>query len=163
MLARPAISALLCRRPARVVAAAAGVAVLAGVLTSCDKPLPELSVLAGSTVVRVQPQTYFFNGPASTRIQSASVAQIKAAAGSSILVDVPREVAGKQWQVSAITLDSAGKQAAVAVDGASSPIVQNTHSTRVFVPYGSGTYYLKVQAQGGTAGGVWLVEVNVTS
>jgi hypothetical protein len=33
----------------------------------------------------------------------------------------------------------------------------------VVVPVGTGNYFLKVAAAGGTAGGVWLIQVHVTA
>jgi len=135
--------------------------VAATVLTSCDRPLPAVSVLSGSTLVRVTPQTYFFNGPASARVTSGTVKSISATGGKTLLVDVPREVADQQWQVTAVTIDAQGKQSSVNVDGASSPVVTDSHSTRVVVPYATGSYYLKVLSGRGKSGGVWLVQVNV--
>jgi hypothetical protein len=163
MLARSALRSATSRRPIRFAGAALGVAAVATLLSSCDRPLPEVSVLSGSTVVRVQPQTYYFDGPSSARVSSGTIRSIKAAGGNSILVDVPREIAGQQWQVSAVTIDAQGKQTALQVDGASSPVVTDTHSARVVVPFATGSYYLKVASANGKAAGIWLIQVDVTA
>ncbi len=160
---RRAASASLSRRPIRLAGAAVAVAGVMGLLSACDRPLPEVSVLSGSTVVRVQPQTYYFKDPQQARVTSGTVSTISASGGNSILVDVPREVADQQWSVSAITLDASGTQTALNAVGASSPRVSDTHSTRVVVPFGTGNYFLKVASAGGTAGGVWLIQVHVTA
>jgi hypothetical protein len=142
--------------------ATVAVSIAAVTLTACNRPLPEISVLSGSAVIRVQPQTYIFAGSTDTRVTSGTVGSINAAGGSQILVDVPREVASQQWSVSAISLDAQGKQSSVNSDGASSPKVTHTHTTRVLVPYATGNYFLKIASAGNADGGIWLVQVRIT-
>jgi hypothetical protein len=163
MLARFAPKSAPSRRATRVAGAALGVAVIATALSACERPLPQVSVLSGSTVVRVSPQTYIFTGAKDARVTSGTVASLNASGGTSLLVDVPREVADQRWNVSAITLDAQGKATAMDYTGASSPTVTNTHSTRVVVPYATGAYYLKIASAGNANGGVWLVKINITA
>jgi hypothetical protein len=142
MLARSVLTTATSRRPVRLLAGAVGVAAVVSVLSACDRPLPQISVLSGSTIVRVSPQTYYFDNPQKARVTSGTVSTISASGGRSLLVDVPKEVADQNWSVTAITLDAAGKQ--TDLDG-------------------TGNYFLKVAAAGGSAGGVWLIQVHVTA
>jgi hypothetical protein len=147
----------------RVAAAAGGIAAVAGLLSACDKPTPLVTVLAGNTVTRIQPQTYCFD-TSHCRINSGTIRSIKASSGSAILVDVPRNVAGKTWEVQAVTPGTDGKFTSLKVDGASSGTISGRHSTRVQVPYGQGAYYLLVTAGTGTSSpGSWVAKVTVTS
>jgi hypothetical protein len=162
MFTRTALGSGLSRRVIRVGGGLVAVTLGVATLSACNRPLPEVSVLSGSTVVRVQPQTYIFSGSKDARVTSGTVGSIRAVGGSQILVDVPREVASQQWSVSAISLDAQGKQTSVDSDGASSPKVTHTHTTRVLVPYATGNYFLKIASAGTDDGGVWLVQVTIT-
>jgi hypothetical protein len=93
-------------------------------LTGCDKPVPKITVQAGSFATTVTPTTYCFDPGhcrASTRIDLPVVGT---GPDGKVLVDVPRQVAGRGWSVDALTLD--GKKNL----GGSGPI-RHSHSYRV--------------------------------
>jgi hypothetical protein len=150
-------------RPARLAAAALGVAAIATVLTACDKPIPSITVLSGRTTIRVDAAKYCYDGNTKTCRTSSASGSIKATSGSSIVVDVPRQVATEHWAVAAFVKDSTGK--ITTIDAASSALVNNTHSVRLQVPAASqGSYQLSVQSfTGTTATGEWDVEVNLSN
>lgn len=150
-------------RTVRLAAAALGVAAIATVLTACDKPIPSITVLAGHTTIRVAPAKYCYNGNTSTCRTSTSAGSIKATSGSTLVVDVPREVAVDHWAVAAFVKDSTGK--ITTIDSASSALVSGTHSVRLQVPQASsGSYQLSVQSfTGTTATGEWDVEVSLSN
>jgi hypothetical protein len=113
-----------------VVPAAARVLGLAGalactlLLAGCDKPVPKVTVQAGSFSTTITPTTYCFDPGqcrASTRIDLPVVGT---GPDAKVLVDVPRDVAGRGWSVDALTLD--GKKNL----GGSGPI-RHSHSYRI--------------------------------
>lgn len=151
-------------RPVRLAAAALGVAAIATVLTACDKPTPRVTFLSGSTTVVVRPQTYCFDVQHCRVDTSSPVSSIKARPGTSMLVDVPRQVAAETWSVVAATEGTDQKFTQLQVDGASSGSISNEHSTRVVVPYASGSYYLIVrQESGGKDTATWIAKVSVSA
>ena len=147
-----------------VLGAAAAVLTLAG----CDKPTPGVTVQSGATSVVLKPQTYCFDTKtADCRVAvSGNVGTLHAHGGSSVLVDVPRGLAGGYWQVRSATQSSSGTFTSLTEAGTQSAVLHDRHTTRVQVPFGSGDYYLIVtQAPRGTnkATGSWVARIVITS
>ncbi|MEO6884719.1 MAG: DUF2771 family protein, partial [Jatrophihabitantaceae bacterium] len=94
----------------RLLAAVVGVLAAATVLTACDKPIPRITVQSGSDSVIVGAQTYCFTTDTKTCHFAAgsSLPTLNATSGTTILVDVPRTIAGGDWQVSSATQQSDG-------------------------------------------------------
>lgn len=140
----------------------AGIAVSAGLLVGCDKPVPQITLLADRKVSQIDPLKYCFD---TTNCRQDSTARsIDATSASTILVTVPRSVARSQWLVTAFQLDpSTGKKSALDGNG-SAGLLHDAHSTRVAVPFGTGDYYLSVaQIEGTNQRGTWTVRVHVVS
>lgn len=143
----------------RLATAVAGVTLLCGVLTACERPVPDLTVLADRVVTRVSPATYCFDS-ASCRTGTSTAKSVSATPGSTILVDVPRDVADGRWVVAAYTEDSSGKK--TVIDGAGSTLLHNRHSVRLAVPSSTGAYALSIQSFNGTTpNGLWNVIVQL--
>ncbi|MBV9593187.1 MAG: DUF2771 family protein [Actinobacteria bacterium] len=143
----------------RLLGLGAGLLLAAGLLSACDKPLPQITVLSNRTVTRISPTTYCFN-PTRCRHTTASARSVTARSGTSILVDVPGSVADGHWLVSAYTQDSSGKQ--TPIEGAGSGVLHNQHSVWLPVPTSSGAYALAIQSfTGATPTGIWDVVVQL--
>lgn len=146
----------------RIAAAGAGAAALVTVLAACSKPTPNVTVQSGSTSTVVKPQTYCFDAVKThCHFDGKSIGSLKVAAGSTVLVDVPREVETKGWQVRSLV--SVGANTFKPVGGAltsSQGIVHDSHSVRLSVPQGLGTYYLVVTQQTGAIGS-WITRITV--
>ena len=145
--------------PRRVAAVAAGLAA-AGVLTACQKPLPEVTVLSGGTTTTVSPQTYCFDDK-HCRFPRSEVGAVAAPAGSTLLVDVPREVAHAYWSVTSAVRRNDGTFRTLKGAAFSSGTVHDSHSTRVQVPDGIGSYYLVVTQLSSSSKGSWVAEVTI--
>ncbi len=104
--------------------------VAASVLTACDKPLPKVTVQSGSKSALVSAQPSCVT-QGTCGLDEKQAKRFTAVAGSTILVDVPLEVANKGWLVKALVADSTGK--IVALDGGGS-VSTNDHSVRLQVP-----------------------------
>jgi hypothetical protein len=153
----------LSRRTTRLLAAALGCAALAVVLTACDKPTPSITVYNGRTAIKVNSAKYCFDGNANTCRSSNAAGKISVTPGSTIVVDVPRQIASNHWAVTSLVKQSDGT--ITTIDASSSPVVSNTHSVRITVPQAtSGGYQIAVQSFTGTkATGEWDVEVTLTT
>lgn len=152
-------------RLTRVLAASAALASTATLLAACQKPTPEVTLLSGDTTVTVKPQTYCFDVTHCRVSNSGNVADIKARAGSQILVDVPRTVALKEWLVTSATRQSDGTFQSIQGAGVSSGTVKDTHTVKVTVPYpaGGNDYFLIIQQKSGDkASGTWVGRVTIT-
>jgi len=137
--------------------AAAAVAVAAITsLSACDKPLPKVTVLSGSTTVVVGPQSYCFDA-SHCHFPKSKETVVHARAGTTLLVDVPRQIADHAWQVSSGTLSGNTLKTFVG-DNYSTGTIKNTHSARVDVPYGVGTYTLVIR----TSTDAWIASVQVS-
>jgi hypothetical protein len=137
---------------------AVAVALAGGLLSACDRPVPQITLFADRTTTRVNATTYCFDS-AHCR-QNSTEASVAATAGSTILVDVPRQIANAQWLVSAYTVDSSGKK--TVIDGAGSSLLHDTHTVRLLVPTSSGAYALSIQSfDGTTPTGIWNVVVQL--
>ena len=127
---------------------------------TCQKPVPELTVLSGSTTVRLSPQTYCFDA-SHCRFPKSRVDTIRARPGASLLVDVPRDVAGRAWSVISAVQRSDGTFRTISGADYASTNVRGRHTTSVLVPNGVGTYYLVVTQKSASANGSWVAEVSI--
>jgi hypothetical protein len=150
------------RRP---IALAGTLAATAAMLAACDKPTPDVTLQSGSRSTVVRPQTYCFD-LAHCRIRtSGGVGSLRAEAGSTILIDVPRDVANRSWSAVSAQLQSGGTFKSLSGAAYSTGAQHDTHTARVAVPYGVGsTYYLLVIAQsGGKQTGTWVSRISIAS
>ncbi|SOD70437.1 uncharacterized protein DUF2771 [Jatrophihabitans sp. GAS493] len=132
----------------------------AGVLSACDKPVPLVTVLANNTATQLTPQVYCFD-PQSCRKSGENPEPVKARAGSTISIDVPKSVADKAWLVSAYSLDDSNK--ATAIEGAGTTLLHDQNNARINVPFTGTTYYIAIQqTDGKTATGIWQAAVQIT-
>jgi hypothetical protein len=144
-----------------------GLVLSAGLLSACSKPQPTISLLSGSTstIVRAQPFCVLFKSPCAADL--GRVAQVRASAGSRILVDVPAEVAHTGWVAAAFTTDAAGQN--TPIPGAGSAPLSGTHSVRLTVPTPAGdtrtgSYQLQVSSlKPNNQRTTWLVTVALSS
>jgi hypothetical protein len=150
-------------RITRLAVAGVGLTAVAALLTACDKPTPSITVFTGSTAIKVNSAKYCFDGNAHTCRTSSAIGQITATSGSTIVVDVPREIANNHWAVTAFVKDTTGK--ITTIDASSSSVVTGTHSVRLPVPQASsGGYQLAVQSfTGNSATGEWDIEVSLSN
>lgn len=147
------------RRP---VAAGLGVLAAAVLLSACDKPQPTITTFTGSKsqAVSAQPACTVLG---SCQPESSKVGQVKAAGGSQILIDVPKDLADGGWIVAAFTSDGT-KNTALTTPGASSAPIRGDHTVRLQVPEATtGSYYLQVTAlKPSNQLTTWLVGVQLT-
>lgn len=140
-------------------------AVLAAVLTACQKPLPTVTVSGDGKSVVVEAANYrFAGGPLHEPVKDVGQApNLNVRAGSQLLVDVPRTVADNAWVVAAFTLDSAGKSHPLAGAGSASAI-HDRHTTHLeTTPAGVGSYYLQVaEIRSASQVGGWILHVTTT-
>jgi hypothetical protein len=149
-------------RRARVLATVViGVVALVS-LSACTKPVPNITILSGSTTVVVSPQAYCPDtNPSHCHTSTSKLKSIGAVAGTMLLVDVPRQVADKPWLVRSATQKANNTFSLISGGGYSSGIVKNTHSARVAVPYGVGSYFLLITEAGGGTSGSWVAKVSI--
>jgi hypothetical protein len=151
-------------RPVRALAVLAGAGAL-GSLAGCGaKPVPNVTLLSGSTTVVVTPQTYCFDA-AHCRVSTTGLGTIKAKAGSTVFIDVPRAVADTNWTATSATQTSSGQFQTITGADLSSSKLHNTHSTRLAVPYGVGDQYyvIVIQQTGQVQTGSWVTQVTITN
>jgi Protein of unknown function (DUF2771) len=149
------------RRRVRILVVLAALAATT-LLAACNKPLPNVTILSGSTTIVARPQTYCFDGNSKQcHNPQQRTPQISARQGATLFIDVPRAVADHSWTAASVNLRS-GKYQAIAGDGLASGLVHGNHSTRLAVPYGSGTYYVLITQVSGDVG-IWVAEVKITS
>lgn len=150
------------RATAKIATVAAGAAAIA-TLAACDRPVPNVTVLSGATTIVVSPQSYCPDTITSHCRFSTSrtVNHVSAFAGSTLLVDVPHEVADKAWSVVSASQRADGTFATIPGANYTSGTIQNSHSVRLDVPYGVGSYFLVVQEKGATSNGSWIAEVTI--
>jgi hypothetical protein len=152
-------------RPVRALAVLAGAGALSGLLAGCGtKPVPNVTLLSGSTTVVVKPQTYCFDA-GHCRVSTKGVGAIKAKAGSTVFIDVPRVVAGTDWTATSATESSSGRFQTITGADLSSARLHGTHSTRLNVPYGVGDQYyvIVIQQTGQVQTGSWVTQVTITN
>jgi hypothetical protein len=131
----------LSRRPRRAVAAGLAVLAAGAMLTACDKPQPTITVFSGSTskAIKAQPPCVFSG---TCDADQKKIRTLAVASGSTILIDVPKDLANAGWIASAFTQD-AGKNTPVVGAGTSTT---KSFSERLQVPQGSGGYFVQVSA-----------------
>jgi hypothetical protein len=151
-------------RVTRIAAVVLGTAAATAGLTACAKPTPDVTIQTGATSSVIKPQTYCFD-LSHCRLSNNPTTAIKAKAGATLLVDVPRQVSTHTWSVTSASQNADGKTlSAIQLDGASVPSIVNSHSARVVVPYGTGQYYLIVtQANGSPNPSSWISRVQVSN
>jgi hypothetical protein len=145
-------------RSRRALLAVIGLAAL--VLTACQKPVPKITVEGDGTVVTIAPSTYCFDA-AHCRRSALDLPAVTVGPDQKVMVDVPREVMSRGWQVAALSLQDISK-----VLGTSGPITAS-HSYRVAGSSGNGSpFIVQVSELAGsrTDGSVWsfLVKVSQT-
>src|SRR5438874_371856 len=119
----------------KLVTVAAVIAATAS-LTACDKPLPEITVLSGSTTVVVSPQSYC-NDAAHCHFPTKTTKVVGAVAGSQLLIDVPRQIADHPWLAQSGTISNDTLKTFVG-ENYTTGTVSGSHTARVDVPYGVG-------------------------
>jgi len=93
----------------RAGAFAVGIAAAAGLLAACDKPAPRVTVYGSRTVINVSASDYCFDST-HCRVQRLSLPVIDVAADDKILVEVPRKLVGKGWQLRALDPSNSNKE-----------------------------------------------------
>jgi hypothetical protein len=145
------------RAPLATLAAAAAAT---GVLTACEKPLPQVTVVGAGRVVTVAPSSYCFDTNSCRKPGANRLAVVTVPADEKILVDVPRAVKSRGWQVRALSLTDDGKQI-----GSSGPIT-DSHSYKVTSGAGGGAPFIVEvdQLRNGQAdGSKWSFLVSVST
>ena len=143
------------RTKGMLVTVAVGIAATVS-LTACTKPLPNVTVLSGSTTVIVSPQTYCAD-LTHCHTPGKAIPTVHAKAGATLLIDVPRSIADHEWAVASGTITGSQLRAFVGANY-STGTVRNTHTARVDVPYGVGTYTLAVTTNVDS----WVAQVTVS-
>lgn len=148
------------RRGRRAVACGIAAAGLALMLSACDKPQPSVTVFNGSTAKAVQAQQpCVFTGACNP--DGHKIGDLSAVAGSTILIDVPKNLAAAGWVAAAFTQDSSGKN--TPVPGAGTPGTSKDLTSRTRVPDGTGGYFLQVSAlKPSNQLTTWIVRVSIT-
>jgi hypothetical protein len=145
----------------RRIATGLGLIATATVLTACDKPQPKVTVFNGSASKLVSAQPACVTAGTCSP-DGANMPTVKAHAGSTLLLDVAKEVADQSWLVQALTADSAGKL--TAIDGGGTKNPTKNYAVRVLVPAQADVrYVLRVTPtipKPGTR--VWMLWVDVT-
>lgn len=125
----------------RAVPVAAGIAAAATLLTACQKPAPKVTVLGGGKVVNLSASSYCFDAKHCRAPGLRDLPVLSVAADDKVLIDVPRQVAGRGWQVRALDLPSGGQKAL-----GTSPTMKGNHTYKV--------------ASGAASGDPFIVEVD---
>lgn len=111
-------------RSRRAAAAVAGAAAIGALLTACQKPTPQVTVLGGGKVVTISPSTYCFDA-SHCRAGKLELPTLTLGPDDKVMIDVPKNVVDRGWQVEALSLADITK-----VLGGSGPI-SDSHSFRV--------------------------------
>ncbi|MEO8888422.1 MAG: DUF2771 family protein [Jatrophihabitantaceae bacterium] len=122
-------------RSRRAAAAVAGAAAISSLLTACQKPTPQVTVLGGGKVVTISPSTYCFDST-HCRAGKLELPSFTLGPDDKVMIDVPSAVADRGWQVEALSLADINK-----VLGGSGPI-SGSHSFRVASNTGNGDPFL---------------------
>ncbi|MDQ1750057.1 MAG: hypothetical protein QOE71_1113 [Pseudonocardiales bacterium] len=134
--------------------------VAAGVLlTACNKPQPSITVFSGSTAQTVSAQAPCVLDKSCTD-DPHKVVDISVRPGSTLLVDVSRDLASAGWIATAYTQDSSGASTSIPGAGTAKP-TQNL-SARLQVPQADGAYLVRVTSVRPTNQlTTWLVRVTL--
>jgi|KBSSwiStaDraftv2_1062776.scaffolds.fasta_scaffold88776_2 hypothetical protein len=135
----------------RRIASVLAVGAFALTVAACDKPDPDVTFQSGSK---------------SVVIEQGKNGRIEAKPGSTLLVDVPKDVADGYWLAKSFVVDSSNKPTEMQLDGAGSPVLHDTHATRLVVPSIANLSYVVLvgetdKAGQGKAGKQWQVVVNI--
>ncbi len=121
-----------------------------------------MTVQSGDTAVTVRPQTYCFDAAHCRISEQGNIGDITVSTGSTILVDVPRAVKGKGWQVRSVTQSRKDTFKTITDPGTSTSSITDSHSARLSVPSGVGTYFLVItQGSAAKPTGGWVTRVQV--
>jgi hypothetical protein len=145
-------------RSRRAAAAAAGAAVIMSLLTACQKPTPQVTVLGGGKVVTISPSNYCFDS-SHCRTGKLELPTFTLGPDDKVMIDVPKTVADRGWQVEALSLADITK-----VVGGSGPIT-DSHSFRVASNTDNGDpFVVRVDElhDGKTDGSAWSFVVQVS-
>jgi hypothetical protein len=145
----------------RRIASGIGLLAVTAMLTGCDKPQSKVTVQSGGTskIVSAQPLCVVAKACAE---DVAKVVHLSAAAGSQILIDVPKDLSNASWGVAAFTRDQTGKNTPLDIPGTGTPI-KGKHTVRLGVPQATGQYWLQVSALLPTKQlTTWIVAVDLT-
>lgn len=145
-------------RTRRAAAAVLGAAAISTLLTACQKPAPEVTVLGGGKVVTITPSDYCFD---STHCRTAKLdlPTLTVGADDKVMIDVPREVAHRGWQVQALSLKD------IKTVLGSSGEISGSHSYRVASSAGNGDPFVVQVAElshGKPDGSAWSFVVKVS-
>ena len=141
-------------RALAVAGALTGSALLAG----CDKPAPKVTVQTGAFSTTIEPSTYCFDAKHCRSSARIDLPVIDAKPDDRVLVDVPRDLVGRGWSVTALTLDGAK---ALGGSGA----IHSSHSFRVAANTNNGNPFIVQVAQlrhGQPDGSRWSFLVKVS-
>jgi hypothetical protein len=144
------------RRTARILGVA-GALVSALTLAACDKPAPQVTIQSGSFSTTVKPSSYCFD-VTHCRDYGLDLPEISARPDDTVLIDVPRDLVGRGWSVTALATPS--------LDKLGSPVtVKDSHSYRVAASANNGNPYIVQIAQlhhGTPDGSRWSFLVQVS-
>lgn len=143
-------------RSRRALLAVLGLA--AFVLTACQKPVPKVTVEGNGTVFTIAPSTYCFDA-VHCRKSALDLPALTVGPDQKVMVDVPREVVSKGWEVAALSLQDISK-----VLGSSGPIT-DSHSFRIAANSGNGApFIVQVSELDGSKsdGSIWSFVVKVS-
>jgi hypothetical protein len=146
-------------RSRRVAATVAGLAAIGSLLSACDKPAPKVTVLGGGKVVTITPSNYCFDSE-HCRTSPLDLPSFTVGSDDKVMIDVPRQVADRGWQVQALSLKDIKT-----VLGSSGPIA-DSHSYRVASNVGNGEPFIVQVAElsgGNPDGSAWSFVVKVSS
>ncbi len=140
------------------VLAVAGTLTGSVLLAGCDKPAPKVTVQTGSFSTTIEPSTYCFDAGHCRSSARIDLPVVAAKPDDRVLVDVPRDLVGRGWSVTALSLDGAKAL------GGSGPI-HTSHSFRVAVSTNNGNPFIVQVAQlrkGKPDGSRWSFLVKVS-
>ncbi|MDQ1736495.1 MAG: hypothetical protein QOH56_2746 [Pseudonocardiales bacterium] len=147
------------RPTARGLAATLGLIAAGVLLTACSKPQPSITVFSGSTAKAVSAQAPCVLDKSCTD-DPHKVVDITVRPGSTLLLDVSRDLANAGWIATAYTQDSSGASTSIPGAGTAKP-VQNL-SARLQVPQADGAYLVRVTSVRPTNQlTTWLVRVTL--
>ncbi|MDT4914746.1 MAG: hypothetical protein QOC66_3874 [Pseudonocardiales bacterium] len=136
----------------------AGALTASMLLAGCDKPVPKVTVQRGAFSTTITPSTYCFDSVHCRTASGLDFPVIDAGLDERIMVDVPRDLLGKGWSVTALTLDGTKPLG-------SSGTIHDSHSYRVAANTNNGNPFVVQVAQlrkGKPDGSKWSFLVKVS-
>jgi hypothetical protein len=149
-------------RPRRLGLVLLVLAAAVGLLTACDKPIPQVTAFANNTVTQLKAQNYCFDSVKCKLNINQKLPTLKALPGSTIQFDVPGEVADTKWSASAFVVGQDGSVQTIV----GTAFLTNTHHTGLVVPIAAPgqTFFVGVQSTRGLSkGGEWQARVEIVS